>query len=177
MRRTTASSTSLASQAGSDEITAPSRLALQLRGTSVDHERAGRAAGAPCRQLVLRAHRRRQATEQLRLGPVWGDRDLVFTREDGTALDPDWVTKRFERLAEAAGLPRIRLHDLRHGHATIALQAGIPVKIVSERLGHSTSAMTADTYQHVTPAMQEDAADKIAAVVAVEPVSIPPGIR
>jgi integrase len=75
------------------------------------------------------------------------------------------VSKRFERLLGAAGLPSIRLHDLRHTHATLALQAGVHVKVVSERLGHATVAMTLDTYSHVIPAMQEDAAEKVAALV------------
>jgi integrase len=113
----------------------------------------------------LRAHRRRQLEERLAAGPAYVDRGLVFCREDGSELDPDWVSKRFERLADAAGLPRIRLHDLRHTHATLALQAGVHVKVVSERLGHATVGMTLDTYSHVIPAMQEDAAQRVAALV------------
>jgi integrase len=114
---------------------------------------------------ALRAHRKRQLEERMALGPAWQDRGLLFCREDGLELDPDWVSKRFERLARAASLPAIRLHDLRHTHATLALQAGIHPKVVSERLGHSTVSMTLDTYSHAIPAMQEDAAAKVAALI------------
>jgi integrase len=89
----------------------------------------------------------------------------VFTREDGSALHPDAVTGLFERQIEAAGLPRIRLHDLRHTWASLALQQGVPLKVVSERLGHSSISITADTYQHVTEGMDRDAADRVAQVL------------
>jgi integrase len=68
-------------------------------------------------------------------------------------------------LVEAAGLPRIRLHDLRHTHATLSLQAGVPVKVVSERLGHASTSFTLDVYAHVIPGMQEDAAAKFGALL------------
>jgi integrase len=114
---------------------------------------------------ALRAHRKGQLEERMALGPAWHDSGVVFCREDGLELDPDWVSKRFDRLVAAAGLPRIRLHDLRHTHATLALQAGVHPKVVSERLGHSTISMTLDTYSHAIPAMQEDAAAMVAALV------------
>ena len=117
---------------------------------------------------ALRTHRRRQLAERLAAGPAYRDLGLVFSREGGSELDPDWMSKRFERLAASAGLPRIRLHDLRHTHATLALQAGVHVKVVSERLGHATVGMTLDTYSHVIPAMQEDAAAKVAALILGE---------
>ena len=68
-------------------------------------------------------------------------------------------------MALLVGLPRIRLHDLRHTHATLALQAGIHPKVVSERLGHATIAITLDTYSHAIPAMEKDAAEQVAALV------------
>lgn len=114
---------------------------------------------------ALRAHRKAQAEERLALGPAWHDHGLVFTREDGQPVHPDRASKLFDQHVNTAGLPRIRLHDLRHTHATLALQAGIHAKVVSERLGHSTIAMTLDTYSHAIPAMQEDAAAKVAALV------------
>ncbi len=85
-------------------------------------------------------------------------------REDGQPWHPDRITKRFEQALQAAGLPRIRLHDLRHTHATLALQAGIHPKVVSERLGHAQVSMTLDTY-HAIPALQESAAALIAALI------------
>lgn len=115
---------------------------------------------------VLRDHRRRMLEERLALGlgsPK--DDDLVFTSIDGSPLHPGQFSDRFDRLVKAAGVPRIRFHDLRHTHATLALAAGIHPKVVSERLGHSTVSITLDTYSHAIPAMQEEAAEKVAALV------------
>lgn len=116
---------------------------------------------------ALRRLKVRQAEERLALEGDWPDHDLVFTREDGEPVHPDPFSRRwFEKHVKAAGLPRIRFHDLRHTHATLALQAGIHPKVVSERLGHATISITLDTYSHAIPAMQEEAAVKIAALVA-----------
>jgi integrase len=94
---------------------------------------------------TLRAHHKIQAAERLAAG-LWHGTDLVFTRPDGAPLHPEYVRRQFDRHISRAGLPRIRFHDLRHTHATLALQAGVHPKIVSERLGHTTVAMTLDTY-------------------------------
>ena len=75
------------------------------------------------------------------------------------------VTRNFGALSEAAGLSHIRLHDVRHSYASAAVAAGVPAKVVSERLGHANITITLDTYSHVLPALQEDAADKIAALI------------
>jgi integrase/predicted RNA-binding Zn-ribbon protein involved in translation (DUF1610 family) len=113
---------------------------------------------------VLRGQAARQLAEQAATGS-WGDTGLVFTTEDGQALHP-WVTSRcFRAAVKEAMLPDIRLHDLRHTHATLALQAGIHPKVVSERLGHATVSITLDTYSHAIPAMQEEAAALIAGLV------------
>lgn len=90
---------------------------------------------------------------------------LIFGGNTPAALSPTAVTKRFRILVEASGLPRVRLHDLRHTHATLALQAGVHPKIVSERLGHSTVSLTLDVYSHAVPHMQKDAAEQIAHVM------------
>jgi integrase len=95
----------------------------------------------------------------------------LFTDRNGGHLNPGAVTREFVRLSTEAGLPRIRLHDLRHTHATLALEAGIHPKIVSERLGHSTVAFTLDVYSHSLGHMQAAAAEKIAEVV--QPRSTP----
>ena len=87
--------------------------------------------------------------------------ELVFVDRWGQLVHPSWVTARFRELAAGAGLPRIRLHDLRHTHATLALQAGIHPKIVSERLGHSTVSLTLDVYSHALPHLQREAADAV----------------
>jgi integrase len=86
---------------------------------------------------VLRTHKARQNTERLAWGSAWVDSGLVFTRENGAALHPEFVTRHFERLARDAGLPPVRSHDLRHGAATLALAGGADLKTVSEMLGHS----------------------------------------
>jgi integrase len=114
---------------------------------------------------ALRVHRKAQAAEKLALGPAYDDHGLVFCREDGVPLWPRTFSRTFERHVEGAGLPQIRLHDLRHSYATLALQAGIHPKVVSERLGHASVGITLDTYSHAIPAMQEDAASKVAALL------------
>lgn len=116
---------------------------------------------------VLRSHRARQNEEgRLRLGTGYrSDLDLVFARPDGSPTDPDVISQQFEAATRRASVKRIRLHDLRHTHASLALQAGIHPKVVQERLGHSSIAVTLDRYSHVIPALHEDAAARIAAVV------------
>ncbi len=115
---------------------------------------------------VLRQHRRRQREDQLARGPDWNtSSDLAFTDEFGMPIPPDWFSKEFGRLIAAAGVPRIRLHDVRHTYATLALKAGVHPKVVSERLGHSTIAITLDLYSHVTPGMAKGAADVVASKI------------
>ncbi len=91
--------------------------------------------------------------------------DYAFTREDGSPLHADHLAQRFERLVRSAGVPVIRFHDLRHTHATLMLKAGVPVKVVSERLGHANPAFTMTVYQHVLPGMQREAAATFARLI------------
>ncbi len=121
---------------------------------------------------VLREHRKRQLEHRVAMGAGYEDGDLVFAEEDGSLLHPDRFTRRFARIMKAANLPPIRLHDLRHTHATLALAAGVHPKIVSERLGHSTVSLTFDVYSHAIPALESEAAAKIAALFLGE--SAPP---
>ena len=114
---------------------------------------------------VLLAWQKRQAAEYEQAGDAWQATGLVFTREDGTGLHPDLVTDTFHRLRETAGLPPIRLHDLRHTAASLALQAGVPMKAVSELLGHSSFAITLDTYTSVLPDVAAAAAEAVAGIV------------
>jgi integrase len=111
---------------------------------------------------ALRAHRRRQLEERLSWGPAWTDTGLVFTREDGTGLHPQYVTWAFQRAAKRAGLPVLPLHALRHGHATAGLRAGVDLHTMSRRLGHSSVAITGDVYSHVVEELDRDAADRTA---------------
>lgn len=123
---------------------------IQLDGTTV---------------AVLRAVRARQAKERLLLGPSYVDNDLVFAKPDGQPTHPEHFSMAFDRRVARYKLPRIRLHDLRHTWATLALAAGVDVKIVSERLGHASAKITWDIYQHVTPTMQQDAAETVARLI------------
>jgi len=114
---------------------------------------------------MLRLHRKAQLAERSAWGDAWKDSGLVFTREDGTLVRPEYATRRFQALAARLGLPTIRLHDLRHTHASLALAAGVELKAVSERLGHSQIAVTADLYTQVPRDVGQAAAEKIAAVL------------
>jgi integrase len=113
---------------------------------------------------ALRAHRKQQLEERIAVGG-WEDGDWVFTTEVGHYVYPDRITKRFGQLVEEADLPRIRLHDLRHTVATLALTAGVHAKIVQELLGHSSITVTLDTYSHVTPGIHEKAALAIGTLI------------
>ena len=108
---------------------------------------------------MLRAHRAVQAKTRLAAGAGWEDNDLVFTRLNGGWWNPDSISSAFRRAVKAAGVPVIRLHDVRHTHASLLLKAGVNPKVVSERLGHSSVAFTLDTYAHVMPGMQPEAAE------------------
>lgn len=92
----------------------------------------------------------------------------VFTKPDGTVMHPHSLSQAFERAVAKTTLPRISLHDLRHTHASLLLKAGVPLKVVSERLGHSSPAFTMATYQHILPGMQAEAAATFAALVDPE---------
>ena len=145
---------------------AVSRTRYELEWSEPKTERSRRSVALdPTTVDVLRVHRKAQLAERLALGPAYQDEGLVFAREDGAPMHPDRVSKLFRMHADAVKLPRIRLHDMRHTHATLALRAGVHPKVVSERLGHSSIALTLDTYSHAIPAMQTDAAAKVAALV------------
>jgi integrase len=114
---------------------------------------------------VLSAHRRRQLEERLAWGPAWTDSGYVFTSENGVPLHPERITVLFGCLASAAGVPTIRLHDLRHTSASLLLSAGVHPKIVTERLGHSSVSITLDLYSHVIPGLQAEAAEKLGEMI------------
>lgn len=118
---------------------------------------------------ILRLHKSRQEAEQHNWGDGYLDQGLVFAREDGSMLQPEGVSRRFRAAATRAGLPAIRFHDLRHTSASLALAAGVAMKVVSDRLGHSTIGITADLYTHVVPTVARDAAEAIAAVLRAAP--------
>lgn len=107
------------------------------------------------------------------MGADYADHDLVFARPDGNPTHPEILSRTFERLVGRAGLPTIRLHDSRHTHASLLLKAGVPIKVVSERLGHATPSFTLDGYGRVLPGMQAEAAAIFSRLMSAEPVEEP----
>jgi integrase len=129
----------------------------------------------PATVEAVRAYLAAQAEERLALGAGWQRRqydcrgqyreDVVFTWPDGSMVNPQRYSQWFAKHCEAAGLPRIRLHDLRHTYATTALANATgwhEVKVISQRLGHASVGFTIDTYAHVLPAADEQTAHTLA---------------
>jgi len=109
----------------------------------------------------LSRHRVRQLEARMAAGERWHDTGFVFTTPLGTALDPRNVTRIFKAVLTSQKLPSIRIHDLRHSCATLMLAQGVSPRVVMETLGHSQISLTLNTYSHVLPAMQDDAASKM----------------
>ena len=114
---------------------------------------------SPSTVALLREHKVAQNERRLRLGPAYEDHGAVFAAPGGQLLAPYRASYEFRKVVRALGLTGLRFHDLRHTSATLALQAGVPAKLVSDRLGHATVAFTLDTYAHVLPDQQRQAAD------------------
>lgn len=114
----------------------------------------------PSTVAELKKHRTNQKKYKLALGDAYQDYGLICCWDDGRPIDPDYVTKRFEKITERLGCPKFRFHDLRHAHATFLLASGVDPKSIQDRLGHSTVAFTLDQYSHVTSSMQQQAAAK-----------------
>lgn len=115
---------------------------------------------------ALRAHRSRVNTLRLAAGGAWLDGDLVFCNEVGHNLPTNRLHEWLARALTKAGVSRVRFHDLRHTAATLWLQGGLPLKVVSTQLGHSSIAVTADTYLHVNDAQRQDAAQVMERLLA-----------
>lgn len=113
---------------------------------------------------TLKTHRKRQIETQMQAG-VRNEHDLLFCNPRGGIVDPLQLVRQFEKVLSLAGLPRIRFHDMRHTHATLLLAQGEHVKVVQERLGHTTVRMTLDTYSHLLPGMQEQATETIRRII------------
>jgi integrase len=118
---------------------------------------------------VLRRWRAQQNEEKLLVGPGYLDEGYVFCKPDGGVYDPDRFSREFIRKQAQYNrehpddsLPRLTLHGLRHTWATLALHEGIDIKVVSDRLNHSSTFVTREIYTHVTPPMQSDAAERVA---------------
>jgi len=139
-----------------------------VRGMREKPPKNGKARSIALPALVveeLRRHRISQAEQLLALGVRQTDDTHICLREDGSPWPPRVLTYAFARLIRASGLTKVRLHDLRHGHATHLLVANTHPKVVQERLGHANIQLTLDTYSHVLPSMQEDAATTIDAAI------------
>ncbi|MEC4688648.1 MAG: tyrosine-type recombinase/integrase [Nitrospirota bacterium] len=108
---------------------------------------------------LLTDHRRQQLERRVALGGAYRDQGLVFADPFGNPMPPYRLSQRFARVVRAAGLAPLRFHDLRHTSASLLLSAGVHPKVVSERLGHAGVSITLDTYSHVLPGLQEEAAD------------------
>ena len=103
----------------------------------------------------------RQREDRLLAGSLWHENGFVFTSRAGAPLDPWAVNKAFKRLLTAAGLPDIPFHDLRHTAATFLLAQGVDPRTIMETLGHSQISLTLNTYSHVLPSLQRDAAERM----------------
>jgi integrase len=121
---------------------------------------------APTALAALREQRKVQLQDRLWAGSRWQEGDFVFTTSKGTPLTGAEVTRQFQRLLAAAGVARMRFHDLRHGCASLLLAQGVHPRVVMDQLGHSTITLTMNTYSHVVPELQREAADRMEAALA-----------
>ena len=115
---------------------------------------------------ALREQAARQARDAKQWKEAWQDTTYVFTIESGQPIHPQQVSRLFRQAIEPAAVPKIRLHDLRHTAATLARQAGVPIEVISQWLGHSSTAMTFNIYSHVLPEMQDDALARVEAALS-----------
>ena len=146
---------------------------VHVRQAQVDDELDSTKSEDSDRIITLRAWRKTQLGERMAWSGVWEDTGRVFTREDGAALVPGSVSRHFGTVVARLGLPPVRLHDLRHGAATLLLAAGQPPKVISETLGHSNVSFTMTTYTEVAEELAEAAAAAIAAFVPRRAKSVP----
>ncbi|WP_338835036.1 tyrosine-type recombinase/integrase [Neomoorella humiferrea] len=110
---------------------------------------------------VLKDVKKKQAEIKLLYGPEYKDNGLVFCQADREPMYPDTPSSWFPVFLEKIGLPRLNFHYLRHTHASLLLQAGVDIKIISERLGHSSIRITYDIYSHLMPGMQKEAVNRL----------------
>jgi len=137
--------------------------------TEPKSERSRRSIALPLIvETALEAHRKRQLESRLAAGGDWQDSGLVFTTRRGTPLEARSVSHEFKDILAKAKLPSIRFHDLRHTAATLLLAQGVSPRTIMETLGHSQISLTLDTYAHVMPTLQKDAADKMNAVLTAK---------
>jgi integrase len=136
--------------ADSDGKTASARRTIALDRLTLSYLR---------RHLVMLGEERRQ------FGNSYRDHGKLFCHSDGRPIHPDTVTRRFNRLVDRAGVPLIRLHDVRHTYATLSLNAGVEPKVVADRIGHANMAYTLTIYTHRSTGLDQPAADKVAELI------------
>jgi len=149
-------------------VLAVTGTAQRFRGQGIVVEspksQAGRRAVAidPDTVQMLRDHRGRQLLRAVELDGAFEDNGLVFPGPRGRLMDPPYLTRAFKKMAAVAGVPHMRLHDLRHGHAAGLIRSGAHMKVIQSRLGHASAAFTMQVYGHIEVDMQEDAANAYA---------------
>ncbi len=150
-------------EGGSLKVTATLvRLDGGLVRSSTKSDRSKRAVALPAPLVAsLKAWKVAQTAERL-AATVWFDEDWLFTTPIGTATDHSNVSKAYKAAATKAGVPTATFHGLRHAAATVMLEEGVPMRVVADVLGHSSTRLTADTYSHVTPRLTQEAANALA---------------
>jgi integrase len=146
------------------------RVNGKLQLVEVKTQKSRRTITLP--QVVMNAlvkHQMRQAQERQEAGSRWVEGGFVFTTTIGTPLDGSTVTHRFQAAVKAAGLRRLRFHDLRHTCATLLLAQGVHPRVIMEVLGHSQIGITMNLYSHVLPAMQKEIANSMDAILTPAP--------
>jgi len=111
---------------------------------------------------MMKEHKKNQSVQRLKAGELWqNENNLIFTNDFGKHLYPNAIDRNVKKVFTDIGVPQMRFHDLRHSYATLALQNGDDLKTVSEALGHSSVAITADVYASVSQRMRQDSADRM----------------
>ena len=145
------------------------RVGKELRFVEPKSEQSRRTISIPdFAAAVLKRHRTTQLEERLKAGSRWTDSGLVFSSTIGTPLDERNVRRAFNTILKGADLPRIRNHDLRHTCASLLLVQGVHPRVVMETLGHSQISLTLDTYSHVLPALQHEAARQMDSLISAK---------
>jgi len=138
------------------------RVGKHVRFVEPKSRRSRRRVSLPTFAIrALKSHRQLQASERRLAGSKWVETGLVFTSTIGTPADERNVRRAFKSVVHAAELPDLRLHDLRHTTATLLLTQGVHPRVVMETLGHSKVSLTLDTYSHVLPGLQAEAAKRM----------------
>lgn len=149
----------------SPNATAKTRLGIQ---EDTKTKSSNRLISLPDQLMaLLKEHKERQLIEKKKWGKAYKNLDMIFAREDGYYIDPATFREHYQKKLKEAGLKHYTFHALRHTFATRALEAGIPIKVVSQILGHASVQITMDTYSHVLPELQKESMNKIAEYIAL----------